>query len=285
MDHLPYQLQNEQPLFPKILWNRPINKLTAGRLLLVGGHSHDFVTVQEIYQLAMASGIAQCTIAMPDSLRRLLPPFDDAYFVPASPSGSIGRGATAELVSLAEETDGLSLGADLSNNSETAAATEHLLAESSRPRCLYLEALDIVSFNPQVIIDKDNSCIIINMQEFFKLADKLNIPLNIQPERGLLGRVELAQSIAADIKASLVLVGKEIIIVTGSQTSVTPGISARISSAIYAVMSVFWTQKPDFEHLTTAAFIIQQASVPLADEDYVPSSKVASIIDKLLKSF
>jgi NAD(P)H-hydrate repair Nnr-like enzyme with NAD(P)H-hydrate dehydratase domain len=280
-----YLTQHNEPLFPKVLWNRPINRATAGRLLLVGGHSHDFVKVQEIYQLANACGVGRCVIVMPDSLRILLSHVEDTYFVPASPSGSMGKGAIAEIVRLAEESDGLSVGANLSNNSETAVAVERLLTESTKPRVIYLDALEVASFNPKLITDRNNCCIIVTMQGLFKLAGKLGVALNIQPERGLLGRVELIQSVAEAMKSSLICIGKEIIIVSDRQTSVTPETSAHLNSAVYATMSVFWTQKPDFEHLTAAAFIIQQLSKTFANQDTISTTQTVKEIEKVLMNF
>ncbi len=280
-----YLTQKNQALFPKVLWNRPINRTTAGRLLLVGGHHQNFLEIQEVYQLALACGVGECLIVMPDSLRTLLSHIENTHFIPSSPSGSIGKGAVAELVSLAEESDGLSIGANLSNNSETAVAVERLLIESQKPRVMYLEALEVASFNPKLVTDRDNCCIVVTMQELFKLAGKLDIALNIQPERGLLGRVELIQSVAQAMKASLVCMGKEIIIVSGEQTSVTPDISGRLNSAIFAAMSVFWTQKPAFEQLTTAAFIIQCISNTLANQDTISTAQTVREIEKVLMSF
>lgn len=279
-----YLTQTEAPLFPKVLWNRPLTKTSAGRLLLIGGYQTEFQPVQAIYQLANASGIGECTVVMPDSLQKLLQSFQDTTFVASSPSGSLGKGAINELLHLASEYDGLSVGASLSNNSETAMTIERILSESQHPRCLYLDALDIVVFNPKLITANRNVCMIVTMPELFRLAGKLGVALNIQPERGLLGRVELVQSVAGAMKASLVYMGKELIIVSNGQTSVTPDISARLNQAIYATMSVFWTHKPNFEQLTTAAFIIRQISNQLANEDKIALPQIAEALDKALRA-
>ncbi len=244
-----YALQTDKPLFPKVLWNRPINKTSAGRLMLVGGHKNDFQAVQAIYQFCVAAGIGQCTTVLPDSLRTLLQAFDDTYFVPSSPSGSIGKAATAELLHLATEYDGLSIGANLSNNSETAVVIERLVGEAQKPTCLYLDALDVFSFKPALITNRTDCLILATMPELFKLAGKLKVALAIRPERGLLGRVELAQQVAEAMKASLVCAGKELIVISGGQTSVTTDISARLGSAVGGVCSVFWTQRQSFESL------------------------------------
>lgn len=254
-------------------------------MLLIGGHRSDFLTIQEIYQLAIACGVGQCTIVLPDSLRPLLPALEDLFFVASSPSGSIGKAATGELMHIAEESDCLSVGASLSNNSETAVVIDRLLTESNRPRCIYLDGLDIVAFNPKLATERANCCLIVTMHELLKLAGKLGVYLNIHSERGLLGRVELVQSVTEAMQASLVCIGKELIIVSGAQTSVTPDISSSINSTIYAALSVFWTQKQNFEHLTTAAFIIQQVSISLGEQQNTTVMQTAKIIEKLLINF
>src|SRR5207253_2372681 len=88
-----YLKQGSEPLFPKVLWNRPVSRSGAGRLLVVGGHKDEFSSVQAIYQLSLAAGVGQCTVVLPDSLKTLLAGTPDSLFVPASTSGSLGKAA------------------------------------------------------------------------------------------------------------------------------------------------------------------------------------------------
>jgi len=46
-------------------------------------------------------GIGQCSVVMPNSLQKTLSSFDDTYFVPSSPSGSLGKAAIGEILQLA----------------------------------------------------------------------------------------------------------------------------------------------------------------------------------------
>lgn len=275
----PFLTQTTDALFPKILWNRPITKGAAGRLLLIGGHQRDFQLVQAIYQYAVASGIGQTTTVLPDSLRPLLQGFDDTYFVASSPSGSIGKAAAGELLHLAADYDALSIGANLSNNSETAVAIERIITETSKPAILYLDAFDALSFNLRLATDRDNCVIIVTMPQLFKLAGKLGVALQIKPERELLGRVEIIEQVASEINASLVCVGRELIVASESKISVTPDISARINPAIYGIISVFWTWRHSFEALTTGAYIIRQVSQAVQNEDKITNSHITKSIE------
>ncbi len=280
----PYLIQSNAPLYPKVLWNRPLTKNSSGRLLLIGGHRDEFATIQAVYQYALASGIGHCTIALPDSLRPFLQNIDDTYFIPSSPSGSIGKGALGELTNIALEHDAISTGANLSNNSETTVVVERCLNESKRPSCLYLDAIDIVTLDLKIITEKSDICLVVSMAELFKLAGKLTIALNVRPEQGLLGRVEIVQTVAQELQASLVCCEQEIIVVSQGKTSVTPSINPKLILANYAMMSVFWTHKQTFEQLTTAAYVIQDISKRLSSDKSASTASVSKAISQAISA-
>ena len=280
----PYLSQSDQPLFPKVLWSRPITKSSSGSLLLPGGHSGDFLLIQSIYQYAVAAGIGQCSVILPDSLQKLLQSFSDTYFVASSPSGSIGRSAIAAILHLSNEYDGLAIGANLSNNSETAVVVERIIHEAHRPSVLYADGLEAIGFNPRSATNRADCLLIVTMPELFKLAGKLGVALSIKPERELLGRVELVQQVAAAMKASLVCAGRELIVVSAGQTSVTSDISARINAAIYATLAVFWTQKQSFQYLTTAAYVIRQVSIATSSDDTIDPAKIVRALQSAVRT-
>src|SRR4051812_44492732 len=109
--------QDGDPLYPKILYNRPVTRHGAGRLLVVGGHSGEFSLPTAVYQLALAAGVGDCQVVLPDSLLKFIGGLPGTNFVPSSPSGSLGSEALGRIVELSEEADAVAIGASLSNNS------------------------------------------------------------------------------------------------------------------------------------------------------------------------
>ena len=254
-----------------IIWNRPVARHGAGRLLVVGGYLGDFSLPTAIYSLAQAAGVGECNVALPDSLLKFLSGTPATTFVASSPSGSLGREALGRLLELGEEADAIAIGAGLSNNSETAALTERLLQELDRPVIAFADALIALQFNLRLLSDRSSALIILTMPELFKLAGQLKVAIHIRPNGGLVNKVEIVQAVKAAIEADLVVYGTETIVAHGERLSVTPANSvlSRLPAAYYAILSVFWLQnaKLAFEGLTTAAWILHQAGLELRQQE------------------
>src|SRR4051794_12583610 len=108
-----FERQTDKPLFPDIFWNRPTMRSRGGRLLLLGGHKNQFDLVQAVYQMAEASDVGECVAVMPDSLRRTVGETGYTFFVPAAPSGSLGKASLAEITERAEDADATVVGLNL----------------------------------------------------------------------------------------------------------------------------------------------------------------------------
>ena len=274
-----YQLQEDEALFPKIIWNRPVARHGAGRLLVVGGYLGDFSLPTAIYGLALASGVGDCTVALPDSLLKYLAGTPATTFVPSSQSGSLGREALGHLLDLGEEADAIAIGAGLSNNSETATLTERLLQELDRPIIAFADALVALQYNVKLLTDRQDALIILTMPELFKLAGQLQVPIHIRREGGLVNKIEIVRAVKTEMLADLVVYGAETIVTQGDHISVTPTnpVLSRLPAAYYAVLSVFWLQNrtQPYEGLTTAAWLLRQAGAGLNQQEVPTSSSIA----------
>jgi NAD(P)H-hydrate repair Nnr-like enzyme with NAD(P)H-hydrate dehydratase domain len=277
-----YEHQTEELLYPKIIWNRPVARHGAGRLLIVGGYLGDFSLPTAIYGLAQAAGVGECTVALPDSLLKFLAGTPATVFVASSQSGSLGREALGRLLELSEEADAVAIGAGLSNNSETAVLVERLLQEMEQPVIAFADTLTALQFNLRLLTDRSNALIVVTMQELFKLAGQLGVAIQINRNGGLLNKVEIVRTVKAELKADLVVYGAETIVAQGGRISVTPAnpVLSRLPAAYYAVLSIFWMQnsKQVFEGLTTAAWILHQAGEGLAQQEVPTPSKVGKAV-------
>ncbi len=269
-----FDRQTTELLFPKVLWNRPISRATAGRLLLVGGHKGGVATLQGTHQVAGATGIGALTLLVPDVLRPLLGTLPEIDFGATTLSGSLGNGSLATMQELADHADAVVLGADASNNSETTILTEKFVTSYNRSLVLVDDAFNMIVQTPDLIRDRQNTLIVLSMQQLFKLAGQLNLPIHIRPDAGVSGKVEILESFWNVLKVDLALVGPEIIIKVGDKVSVTALRSqpAGLLPAAYGVLSVFYTQnqKAPYEGLTTGAYLLkmgvpEEASASLGD--------------------
>lgn len=287
MTSLPYEHQTTAPLYPKVIWNRPVARHGAGRLLVIGGHSKDFSLPTAIYGLVQASGIGECAVALPNSLSKLLAGTPATTFVASTQAGSIGRDALGRLLELAEDADAIAIGAGLSNNSETAGLTEKLLSLVEQPVIVFADTLIALQFNIRLVTDRPNTLIILTMPELFKVAGQLSIPISIRPNGGLINKLEIIKSVKEAMTADLVVYGSDTIVATADKLSVTPAnpVLSRLPAAYYAVLSVFWLQnrsKP-YEGLTTAAWILHQAGRDLQQQQVPTVGSVGQAIAAALE--
>jgi NAD(P)H-hydrate repair Nnr-like enzyme with NAD(P)H-hydrate dehydratase domain len=279
--------QEDEPLYPNVLYNRPVTRAAAGRLLVVGGHSGEFSLPTAIHQLATAAGVGECRTVLPNNLAKLLSGAPGTYFVPETSSGSIGREALGRILELSEEADAVALGASLSNNSNTTMLIERLIAELKRPVIIFHDALVALRHNITTVTDNPDALIILTMAEVFRLCGQLGIPIQIRPGGGLISKLEIIQDLRAATRCQIAVYGTEIIVAADTEMVVTP-INYRLSmvpALFYAVLGTFWLQNPKDRRagLATAAYVIRQASAHLGTTDRPSVGDLASSLDKVLR--
>jgi hypothetical protein len=279
--------QADTPLFPNILFNRPITRTGAGRLLVVGGHSGEFSQPTAIHQLALAAGVGECHVVLPDNLAKFLSGAPGTYFAASSTSGSLGREALGRILQLSEEADAVALGASLSNNSNTTILIDKLATEIKRPMIVFDEALPALKTNLGAITANPKSLLILTMPEVFKICGALGIPIQIRPGAGLLAKLEIIANLQAACQCQIAVFSTEIITCTPEGLVVTP-INYRLSmvpAVFYAVLGTFWLQNPKSPHrgLATGAFVISKASINLGATDRPSVGELATAIDRELR--
>lgn len=265
MAELPvFERQSGELLYQKVLWNRPVSRLGAGRLLLPGGHSGQFSLVTGIHQVAEASGAGECVAALPDSLVKTLGGAPSTTFLASSPSGSLGREALAGLLELSEDADSILIGANLSNNSLTTILIERFMTESERPVIAFEDALVSLQHDLKALAERPGNLLIVTMPEIFKLAAALGVAITIRRDGGILNKLEIIRDVAAASKCDYVVYGSEIIVSVDGKLGVS-AVNYRLGQmpAMYiGTLSVFWTQNPKqrYEGLMTGAYILGKVS-------------------------
>lgn len=254
--------QGEQPLYPEVFWNRPTMKRRAGRLLIIGGHKHEFSLIQAIYQLAESAGIGECMAVMPDTIRKLIGEADFARFVPASQSGSLGKAATADILELAQDSDAVIIGANLTNNAETGVLIESLLGKLETPVVITEEAIEILKFKPDLITANPNVLVITTMPGLFALANHHKLPITIRPGGGVVGKIAILRQVMDISQCAYLIFDQEIMAGVGEEVTLTdlPQPLSQLPGAVIGVASTFWVQnlpKP-LTGLTSAAYLLAQ---------------------------
>jgi NAD(P)H-hydrate repair Nnr-like enzyme with NAD(P)H-hydrate dehydratase domain len=254
-------------------------------LLIAGGHSGEFSQPTALYQLALAAGADECVVALPDVLIKLLGGAPATTFVPSSPSGSLGREALGQLLELAEDCDGVVLGASLSANSQTAILIERFIRDCPRPIIAFDDCLKLVRNHPDDLLGRPDNLLVVTMPEVFKLCDQLGIVTAIKPGGGLANKLEIVSSLAARIQCGLMVYGTEIITTGPDGLIVTPS-DYRLSlypAVFYATAAVFWVQNRSarLEGLATAAFAIGGISQQVPEGGLTVAQQSKLVTDRL----
>jgi NAD(P)H-hydrate repair Nnr-like enzyme with NAD(P)H-hydrate dehydratase domain len=282
-----FTTQSDAPLFPNVLYNRPVTRHAAGRMLLVGGHTSEFSLPTAINQLAVAAGVGECNVVLPDTLASLLSGAPGTRFAAANPSGSFSREALGRILELSEDADAVAIGASLSNNSDTAMLIERLITEVARPLIIFGDALTATQHSPNIVTDNPDTLTILTMTEVFKLAGRLSIPIQIRRGAGLINKLEIIQDIKAATRCQFVVYGSEIIVAADTALIVTP-ISYRLSlvpALFYAVLGTFWLQNRTNRRagLATGSWLIHELSLGLEPTGQPSTSQLAAELDTILR--
>ena len=170
--HSYWQKQEQsKPLFPDLLWNRPENKLHAGKLVIVGGNKYGFQAPADAAGHAAKAGIGVTRIMLPDALQKTVSKlFPDIEYAPSTPSGSFAREALGEVIHAALWADGVLLAGDFGRNSETAIMLETLLQKYTGLLVLTKDSLDYFLDSPQILLERPNTTLVAIFGQLQKFA-------------------------------------------------------------------------------------------------------------------
>ena len=267
-----FQQQAHAPLFPRVLYNRPVTRTGAGRLLVVGGHRSEFSLPIGLNQLALAAGAGECRVILPDALTPLLAGAPGAFFGASTQSGSLSREALGHILQLAEDTDALAVGASLSNNSDTTMLTERLITEATGSLIIFDDGATTATAIAQRVATRANTLFVLTMPQVFKLANALELTIHVRPGGGLINKTEIVERLATAIAGDIAVFGTELIVAGhNSGLTVTP-INYRLSTQpalIYAIVATFWIQNrhQPAAGLTTGAYVINQIGEQFSQTD------------------
>lgn len=246
------------PLFPDLLWSRPENRLTAGKLIIVGGNVHSFAAVAEAYKEAARAGIGVARVVLPDALQSAVGKvFSAGEFAPSTPSGSLARQALAPILHAASWGDGLLVAGDLGRNAETAILIESLLQKSKLPITLTQDAIGYVASTPQVLQERSNLTLVLSLSQLQRLVATTRYPMAVTFNMDTLRLVDWLHNFTLQYPTFLITEHLGILLVACQGEVSTTKLAHetdlwRVKVATHA--SVWWLQnmqKP-FAALTTA---------------------------------
>lgn len=254
--------QNNDPIFPELIWSRPENKNQAGKLLIVGGNSHGFAAPAEAYALAIKAGIGSCRVILPDHIRpqitKILGPLLEMDFAPSTPSGSFAANSLAEIIDLSNWSDAVLIAGDLGRNSETAIVLEKFVTKTDKITVITKDGGDHFTSNPKSILQKENICLVLSLAQLQKLFVSSKYHIAIKFSMDSLHLVEALRKFTTEHKITLVTKHLNIIYVARngkvSTTSTNSNLEEHWRISVATKAAVWWLQNPSkaFEAITTS---------------------------------
>lgn len=249
---------SDKPLFPELLWSRPENKRTAGKLLIIGGNVHGFAAVGEAYNEAQKAGIGSARIILPSALQKTVGKiFPEADFVSSTPSGSFAKTSLAEILAASHWADGVLLAGDLGRNSETAIMLESFTQKYRGQLTITKDAADYFTSGSAVVANRSNTTLVISLAQLQKLALSAKSPQAFTFGMDMLQLVEALHEFTGTYQANIAVKHLQNIFVAAgeqvSSTKLSEDIEIwRVKAAAHA--AVWWLQNPSktLEALTTS---------------------------------
>lgn len=242
-----WQQQEKEALFPDIEWSKPENKMTAGRLLIVGGNAFGFSAPAVAYQEAMKAGIGAVRILMPAGLQKVVGHLPDAFFAPQNPSGSFSKKALDDLLLHASWSEGVVLAGELGRNSETAVTLETFSKKYSGQLTVTKDAVDYFLHQPTSLLERKNTCIVLSIEQLqkFGVHTKRVTPITLKMTASSLA--SWLHEFTTDYAAIIVTLHNNQLFVASGGSVVTSAFPSgdkvwRIPTAAHAC--VYWLQHP-----------------------------------------
>lgn len=255
MENTYWQKQGSEPLFPDLMWSRPENKRTAGKLLIIGGNLHNFSAPAQAYTAAVEAGIGTAKVLMPEGLHKTIGAvLDNCEFAPMNKSGSFAKTALAEWLNYAMWADAVLIAGDLGRNSETAIVTEQFIKKYSGQLTITQDALDQFKDNPKELFARDNTTVVASFGQLQKMWPLLTLDDRvIKYGNSLTQNLDIIHYTAQHLSANTITKQHDdLVVVVKNRISSTHNTQEiwRVETAAKA--AVWWLQNPHkpFEALT-----------------------------------
>ncbi|MBA3758228.1 hypothetical protein H0X10_01175 [Candidatus Saccharibacteria bacterium] len=257
MDYWHKQTQ-DKPLFEDLIWSRPENKQTRGKLLIIGGNSFGFSAVGEAYHAAQIAGIGTARVLLPEAIRKVVGlVLEHAEYGASTPSGSFSQKALGEWLDNSMWADSVLIAGDLGRNSETAILVEKFLEKSSSAVTITKDAVDYFIPLAKTYHARPNTTLVLSLAQLQKLATALGFDQAFRLGMDLVQLVDTLHDFTAKYRLEIITKHLEVVVVSVGGEVSTSKLDQdkeiwRVSTAAQA--STWRLQNPSkpFEALTTS---------------------------------
>jgi len=246
-----------KPLYPDLAWDKPENKQHAGKLLIIGGNTHEFSAPGQAYEVAVKTGIGVAKVLLPDALQKNLGRIlENGEYAPSNKSGSFANSALDSWLLWANWADGVMLAGDLGRNSETAVVLEKFITKCDKPLVITKDVIDYFRANALTVATRPSTVLVLSLSQLQKFCIEIGWTTPVTYSMGLAQLVELLHNLTDTYPTSFVTVHNDVYFVahkgmvstTSAKIPETWRVPTSTSSAVWLIQN----QKRPFEALTSA---------------------------------
>ena len=202
---------------------RPEQIQLAGKLAIVGGRAQAFFAVSSAFQVANATGIAEATIILPDSLKNKIPNSENMRFLAAEASGGFAADALPDLLAATRGVDAVLLVGDFGKSHETAMLLNDYLAQTTAKVIMARDTVDLVMDRVADWASRDGLTICLSLKQLQKFTQQLYYPRMITMTMPMNQIVEALHKMTLSIPATMITLGDgQIIVAEDGQVVSTP---------------------------------------------------------------
>ncbi len=240
------QQGNNQPLYPDMLWSKPEQKSSAGKLAIIGGSERGFNTVSQAYARVSSAGAGAIRVLFPSALRRTLAKiWPESEFAPSSKSGEFAASALSEWLDLDQWSDSVLLPGDLGKSSETAILLERYLSRSPSIITLSGDSINILIDTPAPILENERVTLAVSTAQLQSLLVSIRYPMSVRLDNTLFQLAGLLHSLTLNYPWCVTTIHQSLIYVSyQGEVSVTPLTTGLSLTDVAAYSAVWRMQQP-----------------------------------------
>lgn len=233
-----WRKQQDKPLYPDLLWSKPVTKRGAGKLLIIGGNAHGFSNVAQVYAEADRFGAGHIRAVVPDSLSKLTKGLPFIEYAPSNPSGGFAKSALGTLPELAEWSDGVLIAGDLGKNSETSLLLDSFLDTYPGLVIISPEGQSSLSLFTNELVSSPSRVVIWSRSALQKAATSLKVPKAVTSKTGKAQLAEILHDVSIGALANIVVIDEDTIWVACNGEVISTDNDIPSSSAKFAVWTI-----------------------------------------------
>ncbi len=253
-----YKQDPSKPLFPDVLWSRPMNRAHSGKLLIAGGNLHSFSEVSQTFAATEKTGIGFTKLLLPDSLHKIIgSALPDTEFAPSTPIGSFGQKALDSLLDLSDWADAALLAGNFGHNSETSTMLEKFALQYKGNLTVAGDVTDIFLSNPG-LLSRENTLLVIRPSQLRKLGTITKNKKAFTSSLGLVQFVNALHDFSSKFSVYIVTSCQDCTVIAAQgRISTTPQSSPVNWEDLAARTTVWWLQNKSqpFESMTSSLII------------------------------